>query len=209
MIGLLARCLTLTYRTRVILCPQLQNLPENRDILWVYVLWHGQILPLVAHRRPRTTVALVSQSRDGQLLVWAMRWFGVRAERGSSSHRGVSGARMMIKRLKNGFDAAVAVDGPKGPRAVAQPGALTMARFGGAWVVPYAAACSRVVRLRSWDQFQVPMPFCRCVIVLGTPITDPLVCSTSELGSRINEAQKIATQCLREPGFSPFDKALL
>lgn len=195
-LGLLARLWLLTLRIQIHTHPSLQ-VPASTP--WVFALWHGQLLPLLAHRRPRPTVALVSLSADGERLAWGMRWFGVHAERGSSSRAGKVGLAAVVKRLQQGWDAAFAVDGPRGPRGVPHPGALAAARSASAWVVPYAVACSRKVVLRSWDQFEVPLPFCRVAVVLGEPVTDPHRCNPRRLAARIDAAVVLAQEHLRKP----------
>lgn len=195
-LGLLARLWLLTLRIQIHTHPSLQ---PSASTPWVFALWHGQLLPLLAHRRPRPTVALVSLSADGERLAWGMRWFGVRAERGSSSRGGKEGLAAVVERLRRGWDAAFAVDGPRGPRGVAQPGALAAARSARAWVVPYAVACSRKWVLRSWDRFEVPVPFCRVVVVLGEPVTDPYRCKPHRLAARIDAAASLAQEQLGTP----------
>ena len=37
-------------------------------------------------------------------------------------------------------------------------------------VLPVGASCTRPKFLRSWDNFLVPLPFSRCVVVFGEPL---------------------------------------
>ena len=61
--------------------------------------------------------------------------------RGSSSRGGARGLAALVRRLKTGrFDAAFAVDGPRGPYGVPKPGAALAARAAGAVVVPMGSA---------------------------------------------------------------------
>lgn len=193
-LGLVARAWLSTLRIRVLTHPSLR-LERSRP--WVLALWHGHLLLLLAHRRRRRTAALVSWSRDGEILRWGMRWFGLAAERGSSSRGGRAGLRAMVERLLGGWDGAFAVDGPRGPRRVARPGALCAARRAAGLVVPYAAACSWALRLRSWDRCEVPLPFSRVVVVLGEPISPTAQAVTSRcLAARIDAAARLAQSCL-------------
>jgi lysophospholipid acyltransferase (LPLAT)-like uncharacterized protein len=167
-IGLLARAWIASLRVESEIHPALNDHPQ---LPWVLALWHGQILPLLAFKLRRRTVALVSLSRDGDLLAWAFRVLGVASERGSSSAQGRKGLRQIATRLRSEpCDAAFAVDGPRGPRHRVQGGALAAARLCGGVVVPFVAACERVIALRSWDGFEIPWPFSRVVVVLGSPI---------------------------------------
>jgi lysophospholipid acyltransferase (LPLAT)-like uncharacterized protein len=201
-LGLVARAWLLTLRIHVHTHP---SLPSS-SCPWVLALWHGHLLPLLAHRRRGPTVALVSQSSDGQLLAWAMRWFRVTSVRGSCSRGGKEGLRAITERLLAGSDVAFAVDGPRGPRGIARPGALAAAARAHAWVVPYAVACSRATVLGSWDHFQIPWPFSRVVVVLGEPTTDCRECGVDCLALRIDEATRLAQETLRRRARLPMSK---
>jgi lysophospholipid acyltransferase (LPLAT)-like uncharacterized protein len=125
-------------------------------------------------------VVLVSLSRDGSLQARALGLQGLTVVRGSSSRGGARGLVGVVRRLRDGFDAAFAVDGPKGPLGVVKGGAVTAARAAGAWLVPVGAAIDRgLVLERAWDRYMVAWPFSRVSIVMGAPI-DPRLSSARE-----------------------------
>jgi lysophospholipid acyltransferase (LPLAT)-like uncharacterized protein len=117
---------------------------------------------------------LTSRSRDGEVLSRFVQGFGVRVVRGSSS-RGGARALLTLARLvrEDGAEILVVPDGPRGPRHVAQPGAVLLAKMTGVPVVPVAFAAVPGTVLRSWDAFLVPHPFARAVVVFGHPIAVP------------------------------------
>jgi lysophospholipid acyltransferase (LPLAT)-like uncharacterized protein len=173
LLGLVARAWLATAPLTLRVDPALRW-DEERP--WVLVFWHGQQLVLLRWSLRRRTVALVSRSRDGELQAGALPVMGVRVARGSSSRGGLSALRAIVRRLRGGLDGAFAVDGPRGPRGVVRAeggraGAALAARLAGGVVVPMAAACarSRVLR-RSWDHFELPLPFARIVVAVGPPI---------------------------------------
>ncbi len=136
----------------------------------IYTAWHGRILImpyLYGWRRPRV---LASRSEDGELIVRFIARFGMEAVRGSSSRGGAQSLRALRRHLDNGKDVFVVPDGPKGPREIAKPGIVMLARMTGAPIVPMALGASREWRLRSWDEFRIPKPFARCVMRFGEPI---------------------------------------
>jgi hypothetical protein len=151
------------------------------DALWragrpvIYTVWHGRILmlPHLYGRRRRVHV-LTSRSRDGELLSRFVQGFGIRVVRGSSS-RGGARALLALARLVREERAEVLVvpDGPRGPRHVAQPGAVMLAKVTGAPLVPVAFGAAPCTVLRSWDAFVVPHPFARAVVIFGDPIVVP------------------------------------
>jgi lysophospholipid acyltransferase (LPLAT)-like uncharacterized protein len=171
-LGLFARLWLSTLRVRVMIDPHLAEPDSERP--WVMGFWHGRQWPLFAYRRRRPTVVLVSHSRDGSLQAQALLLQGLRVVRGSSSRGGATGLVGVVRRLREGLDAAFAVDGPKGPLGVVKGGVVTAARSAGAWLVPVGAAIERGMALeRAWDRYLIAWPFSRVSVVMGAPI-DPL-----------------------------------
>src|SRR3954468_11566429 len=113
LLGIIARVWLSTLRVRVVIDP---TLARNDDRPWVLAFFHGTQWPLLAWRRRRKTVVLVSLSRDGQMQAKALALQGLRVVRGSSSRGGVRGLAVLVRRMKRErADAAFAVDGPRGP----------------------------------------------------------------------------------------------
>jgi hypothetical protein len=170
-LGLVARLWLLTLRVHVVAHPGLERV---RDRPWVLAFWHGTQWPLLAWRRRRRTVVLVSLSHDGAMQARALAVQGLRVVRGSSSRGGARGLAQLVRAMKReSADAAFAVDGPRGPRGVVKGGLLVAARATGAVVVPLTGSMRRGVLLRgSWDCFAIAWPFSRVDVVLGAPI-DP------------------------------------
>lgn len=140
----------------------------------IYALWHGRILmaPWVNERLRRTHGArtvrvLASRSRDGELVARFVRRFGLEAARGSSSRGGAPGLRALTRTLEAGADVAVVPDGPRGPCRRLQPGVVALAALTGAPIVPMGIAARPARRLRTWDEFLVPLPFARCGVYFG------------------------------------------
>lgn len=141
---------------------------------YVHAFYHDQLLMMtysyIGRRHGRRLAVLSSRHRDGEYVSRMLEKFGHIMVRGSTGRGGVGGLKKMIRHLREGNDAAFAVDGPRGPRHQVQMGAIEAARLGAAPIVPVAFAASRAKKLRSWDAFQVPWPFSRCVFIYGDPI---------------------------------------
>ena len=151
------------------------------DRLWVedraliYAVWHGRMLMLpYLYGRIWPVHVLASRSRDGEVLARFVRGFGLRVVRGSSS-RGAATALRTLARLLREQRAKLCIvpDGPRGPRCVAQPGAVLLAKLGRAPVVPIGFGVSRATVLASWDAFVIPHPFARAAVVFGDPLIVP------------------------------------
>ena len=171
LLGLIARLWLATLRVRVVAHPSLEGF---RDRPWVLAFWHGTQWPLLAWRRRRPTVVLVSLSLDGAMQARALALQGLRVVRGSSSRGGARGLAQVVRVMKlEALDAAFAVDGPRGPLGIVKGGLLVAARATGAVIVPLTGSMRRgIVLRRTWDRFAIAWPFSRVAVVLGEPI-DP------------------------------------
>jgi lysophospholipid acyltransferase (LPLAT)-like uncharacterized protein len=200
-LGLVARLWLATLRLTLVLDPALR-LDDPRP--FVYAFWHGQQFALMRWRMRGRTAALVSRSRDGELVATALARIGVASERGSSSRGGAAGLRAIVRRLRGGLDAAFALDGPRGPARVVRSdgrgvGAALAARLGGGVVVPFASACARCrVFARAWDRFELPLPFTRVAVVVGAPMAADDA-TPEALGAALGRARGEAEQALTPP----------
>jgi lysophospholipid acyltransferase (LPLAT)-like uncharacterized protein len=166
----------------------------------VFAFWHGQQMGLVGARRRRSLAVLVSWSQDGDLQAGVMRSLGLGVVRGSSSRGGAVGLYRIVRLLRNGSDAAFAVDGPRGPHGIPKAGAARAACLGKALLVPVSsAASSKWVIKGAWDRFEVPLPFARVVIAMGEPLDTsfakrhaPLLARAIDLTRRAAE-QRVST----------------
>lgn len=166
---LLVRALALTWRVRYVNDAVVRDLRQRREP-FIYVLWHGQLLPLLWTHRNRAIAVIISEHRDGEIIARVAAAIGFRLVRGSTS-RGAARALLNGSReLESGHDLAVTVDGPRGPSGVVAPGALVISQRTAAPMVPTAAATDRAWRLRSWDRFMIPKPFARVTVSYGEPI---------------------------------------
>ena len=103
---------------------------------------------------------MVSRSGDGDLLAEILGDYGYALIRGSSSRGALSAVRAGLRALNHGKMVAIALDGPRGPAHVAQPGAEALARRHGVPLV-LTTVRARGIRLNTWDHFLIPLPFSR------------------------------------------------
>ncbi len=110
----------------------------------IVAFWHGRqlMLPLATYGG-RGLDILISRHRDGELISRAMRSFGFSSVRGSTTRGGSSALKGLIERGRAGRDLAVTPDGPKGPRQVAQPGVILLAKMTGLPIVPLTFGASK------------------------------------------------------------------
>lgn len=163
------RALAATWRVRF-LNPEVCRPRRDRDEPVVYVLWHGQILPLLWTHRKRDISVIISRHRDGEIIARIAKSLGFRLVRGSTSRDAARALLSASREIEAGHDLAVTVDGPRGPAGVVAPGALVIAQRTGVALIPTGASASRAWRLRSWDRFLIPKPFARVTVAYGEPI---------------------------------------
>jgi len=143
------------------------------DQNYIGTLWHNRLLifPFVLRRffSNRRGAALISASRDGELLADAITRFGFDVVRGSSSRLGASAILQLTDVLASGRDVVITPDGPRGPAYELGPGIIFLAQKSGAAVLPVNMEYSRCWRLKSWDRFILPRPFAKIRVIIGQP----------------------------------------
>tara|TARA_Y100000588_G_scaffold364646_1_gene428564 strand:- start:601 stop:1290 length:690 start_codon:yes stop_codon:yes gene_type:complete len=144
----------------------------------IFALWHNRLtLALAGYREfflatqpHRRMVALISASKDGAILARLMNYYGVDPVRGSSSRRGGQALRELVSYTRRGYDVAISPDGPRGPKYRVQEGVVMLSQLTGLPVLPVSVRVYAKKTFGSWDAFQLPLPFARCVFRVGRPI---------------------------------------
>lgn len=136
----------------------------------VILLWHEHLPACIRAFSHRGIDVLISRSADGAWAAEACRRFGYRVHRGSSSRGALGGMKTLARGLEAGSGlAGMALDGPRGPRRIAKPGSLWLARQAGVPVVPVAVHAPLSLRLKSWDRCLLPLPFSKVIVRVGAP----------------------------------------
>lgn len=141
----------------------------------IFAIWHNRLALslMLYHRyvasrdRSRRMAALVSASRDGGMLARVLEHFNVEPVRGSSSRRGAQALRELVSWGERGHDLAITPDGPRGPCYQVQEGVIAAAQLTGFPIIPTVYHLNWKIRVKSWDRFQIPLPFARCEVTTG------------------------------------------
>jgi lysophospholipid acyltransferase (LPLAT)-like uncharacterized protein len=162
----------LTVRIEEINTEALETLTQNRDEEppSIIAFWHSRLLMMPLLLRSRRVTMLISQHRDGELISRAVSLFPVDFVRGSTTRGGTQALRGLVRALKKGSHVAITPDGPRGPRNLAQRGAISLAAGSGRAIVPVTFGASKKKIFNSWDRFLLPYPFSRGVFIWGEPI---------------------------------------
>jgi len=167
----LVRALAATWRVRL-------DPPDLRERVReggarVYGIWHGRLLLGAAVLRGSGAAVMISRHADGEAIARVVERLGFTTVRGSTTRGGATALHEMVEVLREGRPAGITPDGPRGPREVAQPGAVFAASRACVPLVPIGAATRGAWTLGSWDAFRIPKPFTTVAVVEGEPLHPP------------------------------------
>lgn len=165
----LLRALANTWRVRFLNPHVIANVHASGGRV-IYVLWHGNLLPLLWSHRDRDIAVIISEHSDGEIIARIAHSLGFRTVRGSTSRGAARALLGACREVEAGHDLAVTVDGPRGPAGTVAPGSPMIAHRTGAAMVPVSAWTGRAWRLKSWDRFMIPKPFARVTVAYDNPI---------------------------------------
>lgn len=170
----LIKLISLTYRVTVKDSSGLDLYQKGRHEPVVMTIWHNRLLygPVLIPKRIRKHfVSIASNSDDGRYAANYMKNFHVSVVRGSSSRGGATALSQLVKKIKNENKSVImTIDGPRGPKYSCKPGAPKLASITGVKLVPYVINFSNYWQLKSWDNTQIPKPFCKVEIIFGDVI---------------------------------------
>lgn len=161
-----------TWRIRELGPPQVlaRYVQTNNRAPCIYAHWHGDELVLVGYYSYRNLAALSSLSKDGSIMAKTLELLGYQVFRGSSSKGGARGLIGLIRAVKTGSQAALAVDGPKGPIYEVKPGIVELALRTGQPIVPLRTRCDCAWYIpRAWNKSYLPKPFAKVEVEYGEP----------------------------------------
>jgi lysophospholipid acyltransferase (LPLAT)-like uncharacterized protein len=162
---------------------------SGRRCIWAF--WHRVIIPVVWWRRNCGVVVMNTTAFDGQWTRKVIEWMGYGTAQGSSSRGGLRGLAVMARRIQEGRDCAFTIDGPRGPRYVAKPGPVMLARRTGAPVVVFHIGVEHGKTFeKTWDHFLLPRLFTRTIMIFAPPIEVPPDADSVLLEAKHGEMQK-------------------
>ena len=168
----------LVYTTYRVKFSGLENLEKAKLISpntgTIFALWHEHLISGILGLKNFQPIAVVSSSKDGDLIAHTMEKIGFGIARGSSTRGGAQALLKTIKGLKNNRTIVLTVDGPKGPRNISKPGALSLSKKTNAPIIPLTPVTTRpLIFKKSWDQCKFPLPFSKIIVRFGDIIQVP------------------------------------
>lgn len=147
----------------------------------IFCSWHNRLAISMMINRSyaqkygpgRGLAAIVSASKDGGIVARILELFKCQPVRGSSSRRGAQALLELTTSAERGLDIAITPDGPRGPCYKIQDGITSLAQLTGLRIIPASSRIYWKICTKSWDRFQIPLPFSRIDVTFGEPVEIP------------------------------------
>lgn len=192
-----------SWRTTLVEPLELKEALQNGDPI-IFAHWHGHELAIVQLVKRYKLATMTSHSKDGQLIDFVIRKLGGATSKGSSSKGGIGALKGLIRLVKAGRPASMAVDGPRGPIYEVKAGVFELSRLCKAKIFPVGVAAENpVVFHKSWNKAILPKPFSKTAVVYG-PSFGPIDSTTDtkspelakELAAQISDACQQAAKLI-------------
>jgi lysophospholipid acyltransferase (LPLAT)-like uncharacterized protein len=165
----------------------------------VYTFWHREIFAATWFWRKRGIVVMSGYNFDAQFTANVIGRHGYEIARGSASRGGIRALVGMVRAIQRGRDAAFTIDGPRGPRYVAKPGAVMLAKASGAPILCFHIRPKRSWTFeKSWDRTEIPRPFSHAAIFIAPPIMVAQNATDAEQTVQLQEVQAALDDLVRQ-----------
>jgi lysophospholipid acyltransferase (LPLAT)-like uncharacterized protein len=189
------------------LCKSLKTTKVNDEIIknlddenknYILAFWHGtMLLPWYLHGNPKVA-ALISKSKDGDLLAKILKHWNYNVVRGSSTTGGDIALAIMIDFAKNDYSITITPDGPRGPAHRFKAGAVITAKKSKVPLILAGVGYKKKKVLSNWDKFEVPYFFSKAKIIYSEPIFIETNLSYEETSNIISNCENKLNELQRE-----------
>ncbi|HEX67725.1 MAG TPA: DUF374 domain-containing protein [bacterium] len=149
------------------------KLPSTNFIL---AFWHNRLFLFLAfyirYLKELPFYALVSPSRDGEIIARVAEKLGIKTIRGSSGHFSPASAKKMLKVLNRRGNLIIIPDGPRGPRYKVKEGIIRISQKSAKPIQPLRFSPKRFIAFPSWDKLILPLPFSQIEFQFPFPIKE-------------------------------------
>lgn len=134
----------------------------------VIAFFHQDELCMLPYFINKDISILVSLSKDGQIMTEATQRMGFIPVRGSSSRGAVAGLIASIKKVREGYSNAIAVDGPKGPIYKVKDGVIAISDKTNRPIIPLRGYPNKAkIFDKAWNKARLAYPFSKIQIRVG------------------------------------------
>jgi lysophospholipid acyltransferase (LPLAT)-like uncharacterized protein len=157
----------------------------------VIAFWHGYMLPVWKYFSNNNSSALISQSKDGEVLAAILEKWNYKLVRGSSSTGGKEALDKLVELARTGY-VLITPDGPRGPHRKLKAGAVVAAQLSQAPLVLCRVSIKYKYTFRkSWDCFEFPLPFSKITLKFADAEVIDAHSTRDIIGTKILECEKI------------------
>ncbi len=155
----------------------------------IVAFWHGSMLPVWKYFGSKNSAALVSKSKDGEILAHLLKKWRFTLVRGSSRDSGKEALRKIVDLPAEKF-VLITPDGPRGPAKTFKPGAAVAAlrRESPLYLCGVRISSYREF-LKSWDSFKLPLPFSKIKLNFSNGFFIDSTSSRDKIEELIEEAE--------------------
>ncbi len=139
----------------------------------IYSFWHRAVFASAWLWRKTGIAVMVSRSFDGEYIARTIGKLGFVAVRGSSSRGGAKALLSLRSQLEQGIPVVFTIDGPRGPKYVAKPGPVLLARASALPMAALYVALSDAWVLSTWDALMIPKPFSKALVRVSAKMRVP------------------------------------
>ncbi|MBK9247304.1 MAG: lysophospholipid acyltransferase family protein [Ignavibacteria bacterium] len=177
----LLRLVALTWRFRVS-----GIIPKSPSIV---AFWHGNMLAVWKFFAGKNAIGVTSLSRDGDALAGLLTSWKYKLIRGSSSVGGKEALDQITEAAQCNV-VLITPDGPKGPPHIFKPGAVVAASRSGSELVLCKVHISRKIIFKTWDSFEIPLPFTRIDLEFLPAIRISQSADREEIGKMLERCEE-------------------
>jgi len=168
-----------------------QSFEEISSKPLIAAFWHGKMVVPWFLMGNLKSAALVSLSKDGELLSNLLNYWNYRLIRGSSSIGGKEALELMEEQIRNGYSIAITPDGPRGPKEEMKAGTVVLAKKTSAPIYLLSVKYSNSKKFNSWDNFELPLPFSKVKVRVSEPIYVKSDLSYKDTSKKITEINRM------------------
>lgn len=174
----------------------LRTVNEKKN--FVAAFWHGSMMIGWYIHRNKNFSALVSQSKDGEVLASILEKWNYYVVRGSSSTGGSEALSAMVELMSKNYSLAITPDGPTGPIHQMKAGAVITAKKSNVPLFLAGIGIKKKFVLKSWDRFEIPKPFSKVVVIYSDPIFIDDSLDYDATNQKIVECEKLLNKLQKE-----------
>jgi lysophospholipid acyltransferase (LPLAT)-like uncharacterized protein len=199
LLGTFVNVLCKTLRVKKDNFQQLEKFLKNRDKC-VVGFWHGTMLYPWYLLRGNSFSALVSKSKDGDLLNTVLNKWNYNVIRGSSRDGGKAALELMLDAVNKNHSIAITPDGPTGPPFEMKAGGVIVAQRSNVPLFLIGVKYKNSVKLNSWDKFEIPKPFTEVYCTCSELIKIPPDSDREAVSEQIKKCEDLLNSLQKEAG---------